>query len=221
MDKIEVIKQISIKKGSLKDFPEYCDDETIVAVSVTYNPISLGYASDRLRDNEQIVTTAVESNGYALCYASDRLKANKEIVLIAVSDKGSAIKFASDDLKDDKEVVLASLKSREEYVWASDTFEYASDRLKDDDEVVDMAVYKYGYSVLRYASERKQFDSKKIKRWLDLELKNSSCASGLVEIIMNALSIANEARGYIKKETIEEGPQKVLSRVPNKSDYNS
>ena len=220
MDKIEVIKQIS-KNGSLNDFLEYCDDETIVAVSVACNPKSLRYASDRLRDNEQIVTTAVESDGNALCYASDRLKANKEIVLIAISNTGSAIQFASDDLKDDKEVVLASLKSRKKYMCAADTFNYASDRLKDDDEVVDMAVDWYGYSALRYASEREQFNPEKIECWLDLELRNSNYASDLVKIIMDALSIANEARGYIQKETIEEGHQKVLSRIPNKSDYNS
>lgn len=220
MDKIEVIKQIS-KNGSLNDFLEYRDDETIVAVAVTYNPNSLRYASDRLRDNEQIVTTAVESDGTTLCYASDRLKANKEIVLIAVSNAGRAIQFASDDLKDDKEVVLAALEHKTKYMCASDAFKYASDRLKDDDEVVDMAVSRYGYDALEYASEREQFNSKKIKRWLDLELRNSICEHVLVEIIMNALRIANEARGYIQKETIEEEPQKVLSRIPNKSDYNS
>ena len=104
---------------------------------------------------------------------------------------------------------------------AQDTFNYASDRLKDDDEVVDMAVATYGYNALEYASEREQFNSEKIKRWLDLELKNSYCARDLVKIIMDALSVANEARGYVQKETIEEESQKVLSRIQNKSDYNS
>ena len=220
MDKIEVIKKIS-KDGSLEDFPEYNDDETIVTVSITCNPKNLCYASYRLKDNEQIVATAVECKGTMLYHASDRLKANKRIVLIAVLNDGSAIQYASDELKDDKEVVLASLKGIAKYECASDTFRYASERLRDDDEVVDTAVSSYGFHALRYASERKQFDSEKIKRWLDLELRNSRCESDLVEIIMNALSIVNEARGYIQRGEEKEGTQKVLARVPNKSDYNS
>ena len=195
MDKIEVLKKIS-KDGSLENFLEYNDDEEIVLVSIARDPNSLRYASDRL-------------------------KASKQIVLLAVSNDGRAIKYASNDLKDDKEVVLAALRGKKKYVCASEILCYASERLRDDDEVVDTAISYYGYYALRYASERKQFDSEKIKSWLDLELRNSNCECDLVEIIMNALNVANEARGYIQKEVIKEGTQKVLAKVPNKNDYNS
>ena len=195
MNKIEVLKKIS-KDGSLENFLEYNDDEEIVIASIARDPNSLRYASDRL-------------------------KASKQIVLFAVSNDGRAIKYASNDLKDDKEVVLAALKGGEHFWLASDTFCYASERLRDDDEVVDTAIRCYGLHALIYASERRQFDAKRIKRWLDLKLINSDCESELVEIIMKALNVANEARGYIQKDGTEEETHKVYSKVQNKKDYNS
>lgn len=209
MDKIDVIKKI-MNHGSLGDFPEYNDDENIVSVSVIYNPESLCYASDRLRDNEQIVTVAVQLEGRCLEYASDRLKANKQVVLYAVSNNGRSLSFASENLKDDKDIALAAVWN---YPYA---IRFLSDRLKDDDDVVGV-VTDHSFDALEYASERKQFNPLVIRTWLDRE----HVSRPLVDIIMNAINVANEARGYIQKETIEEGSQKVLSRVPNKSDYNS
>lgn len=98
-------------KGLLRALHEmnsiFCDDEDVVKVCVRHDPMTLFYASARLRDKKDVVMIAVNKDGRSLEFASSRLRNDLKVVKGALSGGGRAraVPYIGSELELDKEVL--------------------------------------------------------------------------------------------------------------------
>lgn len=146
---------VSIDASKLGWFSfKHRDTVSIVSTAIESMPVSLAFASDRIKDNETIVIMALNSQKrllkkslirFALSplkFSSYRIRDTREIVELAIEINPYALKYASVRLRSDKEIVIKAVD------LDLNTFGCASyDLLNDKDFVLEL-VQKYSSPLL-------------------------------------------------------------------------
>ena len=171
---LALVSRDGMKLQHLKD--TWRDDEDVVRVAISQEPLAVVYASERLCKDKKLTIHALKELGncaaLGLSLLDDTHKSDKEVVLAAVRRDGLALKAASEALRDDRDVVAAAIaQSGWAYAYASERLRadkslaveamrgngcalgMASECLRDDELVVMVAVKCLG-SALRFASAR-------------------------------------------------------------------
>jgi len=142
----------------LHNHPEYQDDDEVVEASVRSHPLTLQFASVRLRNDRKLASLAAEINVQSLQYVSDALKDDQEFCQALLAKEFTEprvtkeiLAHMSPRLKNDKEIILQAVRIH------GVALEHASPELRGDREVVLEAVRNQG-DVLEYASQELRGD---------------------------------------------------------------
>lgn len=124
----EVVAAVQANPLTLKDYPEYQGDKTVVQAAVDRDGMALQYASANLRDDYSIARAAVRSDTQAM-------------------------QFVSDDLRDDPSFVYGVVKNRESLERGTAALEFASERLRSDAKFM-LSLNKLDSNSLFYADPK-------------------------------------------------------------------
>lgn len=125
-------KTIDNRNGFRYLLNEFKNNYKIVMKSISIDPLSLGYASEEMRDNEEICTIAVQKKPETYEFISNRLKKNKKIISYVLNNHEigisyqQLISFIPKDAIDD-EIAFMLVKKNGLYIYKLST-KYLEDR---------------------------------------------------------------------------------------------
>jgi|EP00927_Polykrikos_kofoidii_P069387 hypothetical protein len=180
-----VALSLAKKVGWDPSLAPFCDDTEIMTEAVARSPLSLQFASPRLRGDKDVVLIAVRGNWSALGHAGFVPRADAEVVREAVKQSFLALQFASILLRSD-------LKFMSECVQIDGNgFEFASHDLRENRAFVLEAVQRCGV-MLEHASELLRGDDEVVLQavsqdWRALAFANGSHLFANEQIILHGL----------------------------------
>jgi tetratricopeptide (TPR) repeat protein len=138
---LEAVKNV----GMSLEMTVWQDDEEVVLEAIKQCPLSIRFASDRLKDTKSVALDAVGRNGTVLRFLQNWSK-DPDIVALAVKTTPKSLKFASPDLKRMPEMILKSVKATSLSFRSN-----CPSSLRDDKEFM-LNVIKIAPNHLRFAS---------------------------------------------------------------------
>ena len=108
--------------------------EEIVFEAINFNPRSVQFASEEIRNNPEIMEAAIEQCGDAIECAGESLLNDPKsyyLKLMAVRQWGGALGCLSESDKNDEDLVLEALYGSEDDIDPSSVFGYMGNELKE------------------------------------------------------------------------------------------
>lgn len=101
LSKEEIVERIENGSLNYKKLPAHLRDVREIAMAiVSHNKDGLGNISHRLQNDIVVVTEAIKFNPMSLEYASERLRGHEEIVMLAMHLNKDSAAFATDKVKE-------------------------------------------------------------------------------------------------------------------------
>lgn len=211
-------KVVGLLKALHEKKSKFCDDEDVVRECVKYEPQSLAYASERLRDKKDVVLIAVNKNGVALEFASLRLRNDPKVVKSAVTGNGRsrALAYIGSELQLNKEILELVIKESPKIMQRVD------EALLDKEWLVEIMSQCNG-RVFKYLPEKIRFDKDFVLKVIKQEVYDSlDCSLKSDEDVLWAAMNANPGDFLHVPEQLrsEERIAKKMLAIDGNSYYN-